>query len=141
MSKDESLVSIVNTLSKKLLERSDYILRISLDPVPEVNKHNINKVLEDNNIVFLFFTAEWCGPCISFLQTFRDVAVGSHRPGVFFGRVDVDRSYTIADRYSINHIPSILVLVKGRVVDSIVGSMSRESLESKVKSYINKYLA
>ncbi len=139
MSHDE-FMEIASTLSKKLMERGDFIMRVSLDPVPEVNRHNIDKVLEENKVVFLFFTAEWCGPCISFLQTFREVAIKAQKPGVYFGRVDVDRSYTIADRYSINHIPSILIIVDKRVVDSIVGSMSRDSLEAKVRGYIDKYL-
>ena len=87
-------------------------------------------------MVFLYFTAEWCGPCITFLQTFRDVASLYIRPGVYFGKVDVDASYSIADRYNVKHIPSILIIVKGKVVDIVTGSQPKEKLEEKVKAYI-----
>jgi thioredoxin 1 len=132
----DDLSLLVSKLSQALGERGAYLEKLAKGVVLEVTSANINEVIEKNIVVFLYFTAEWCGPCISFLQTFRDVASIYARPGVYFGKVDVDTSYSIADRYNVKHIPSILIIVRGRVVDIITGSQSREKLEEKVRAYI-----
>jgi len=123
-------------LSRSLRERGEFIERITKGVVGEVTSSNIDKVLNENDVVFLYFTAEWCGPCITFLETFKDVASMYVKPKAYFGKVDVDVAYSVADRYNVRHIPSILVIVKGKLVDVVVGSQSREKLEEKVKSYI-----
>jgi thioredoxin 1 len=133
MSKDE-----LRRLSEELLKRGEYLERLARDPVPEITRHELDQVLGGNQVVFLFFTADWCGPCISFLETFRSVALDLSRPGVFFGRVDVDRSYSIAERYNIERIPAIAVFVKGRIVDVLVGSMGRDALKNKLRSFIER---
>ncbi len=130
------LNKIINRLSRALDERGSFLEKLAEGVVFEVTSSNIDEIIKNNKVVFLYFTAEWCGPCITFLQTFRDVASLYARPKVYFGKVDVDASYSIADRYNIKHIPSILIIVNGNVVDIITGSQSREKLEEKVRAYI-----
>ncbi|MEB3860901.1 MAG: thioredoxin family protein [Desulfurococcales archaeon] len=131
---------IATELAKALRARASMIERMAKDPVVEVNTGNLDEVLSSHDLVFLYFTAEWCGPCITFLSTIKEVAAALEDPRILWGKVDVDKSFTIADRYGVNHIPSMLVLYKGKVIDSIVGTMSKEKLEKKVKSYIDTYL-
>jgi thioredoxin 1 len=125
-------------LAEALRRRAEYLELIAKDPVPEVTRHELDDVLKKNRVVFLFFTAEWCGPCISFLETFRSVAIELSKPDVFFGRVDVDKSYSIAERYNVEKIPSILVFVRGKIVDVIVGSMGKETLKKRLEAFIKK---
>jgi len=134
----EGLEELVRRLSGKLLERAELIERIAEDPVPEVTTKDFEDIVRRNKVVFLFFTADWCGPCISFIEVFRSVALKYLRPGVFFGRVDVDRSFNLADRLGVEHIPSIIVLVDGTPVGTLVGRSSRQRLEEFVKAYIEK---
>jgi len=132
------LEEIARRLAERLLEQAEFAERMAADPVPEVTSKDFEDIVRKNRVVFLFFTADWCGPCISFLEVFRSVAVKYLRPGVFFGRVDVDRSFSLADRLGVQHIPTIIVLVDGTPVGTIVGRSSREKLEQFVKSYIAK---
>lgn len=132
---------LAERLAEELERRAEYMERLAEDPVPEITRHDLDDVLKKNRVVLLFFTAEWCGPCISFLETFRRVALKYSMPGVFFGRVDVDRSYSVAEKYRIQNIPSIVILVDGKVVDTIVGSMSLERLEARVKRIIEEALS
>ncbi len=127
---------LAQKLAMELERRAEFLSKIAEDPVPEVSRHDLEEILSKNRLVFLYFTAEWCGPCITFLETFRDVALRLARPGVFFGRVDVDKSYSVADRYNIQHIPTIVIIQDGKVVQTIIGSLSREKLEETVSKYI-----
>lgn len=131
----ESLQALASRLAKLLMERALLIEKLE-DSVSEVRSKDLDEVLSGHKLVFLFFTASWCGPCISFMQTFREVAGHLAHPKVFYGYVDVDASYSLADRYNVKHIPSIVVIVDGKPVDVIIGSLSREKLEEKVKAYM-----
>ncbi|GAB6147934.1 thioredoxin family protein [Stetteria hydrogenophila] len=131
-----ALENLAEELAGLLLKRAEMLEAAAKELVAEVTRHNIDEVLKNNKVVFLFFTADWCGPCISFMKTFKEVAAANLHPAVFYGKVDVDRSYSIADKYDVKHIPSILVFVDGKLVESIIGSMDRAKLEEKVKRYI-----
>ena len=133
---EAELNKIIARLSRALDERGSFLEKLAEGVVFEVTSSNIDEIIKNNKAVFLYFTAEWCGPCITFLQTFRDVASLYARPKVYFGKVDVDASYSIADRYNIKHIPSILIIINGNVVDIITGSQPREKLEEKIRAYI-----
>jgi len=135
------LRNIARELAEELRRKAHIIEALGKDPVKEVTANNLDEVLDKYELVFLYFTAEWCGPCISFLNTIRNVASEVTEPGIYWGKVDVDRSFTIADRYGINHIPSMLVFHKGKIIDSFVGTISRDKLVSKVNEYIQSYLS
>ncbi len=124
-------------LSEKLEERAAFLEQKFKDPIIEVNRHNIDDIISRNRVVFLFFTADWCGPCISYLSTYRDLAIELTKPRVVFAKVDVDKSADIADRYLIDHIPSIAVIVNSKHVDTLIGSMSKDKLKEKLSSYIS----
>jgi len=130
--------ALLSRIAKELIKRGEYLERLAKDPAPDVTRHDIDKVLSEYKVVFLFFTADWCGPCIAFLETFRNVALELAQPGVFFGKVDVDKYYSIAEKYNIERIPAIAIFVEGSLVDVIVGSMSRSSLKSRLERYIQK---
>ncbi len=124
-------------LSIKLEERAAFLEQKFQDPIIEVNRHNIDDIVGKNQVIFLFFTADWCGPCISYLSTYRDLAIELAKPRVVFAKVDVDKSADIADRYLIDHIPSIAVIVNSKHVDTLIGSMSKDKLKEKLSSYIS----
>ncbi len=130
---DEKLLK----LAEKLRERADFLELKLKDPIVEVNRHNIDEIVENNKAVFLFFTADWCGPCISYLSTYRDLAIELAKPKLVFAKVDVDKSADIADRYLIDHIPSIAIIVNSKHVDTLIGSMAKEKLKEKLSSYID----
>ena len=123
-----------------LLEVAGEIEATLSDPFLDVNSSNIEELLSKKKVLVLFFTAEWCGPCISMQDHLRDIAARIIDARVAFGRVDVDRAYSIADRYSVQHIPSIIVLVDGKVADVIVGSTTREKLEARIRGVVEEAL-
>lgn len=131
---------VARRLRDMLLEVAGEIEATLSDPFLDVNSSNIEELLSKKKVLVLFFTAEWCGPCISMQDHLRDIAARIIDARVAFGRVDVDRAYSIADRYSVQHIPSIIVLVDGKVADVIVGSTTREKLEARIRGVVEEAL-
>jgi len=127
---------LARRLAKELTKRAEFVEKLARDPVPEITRKDFDIIMNENKVVVLYFTADWCGPCISFLETFRDVALTLARPGVIFARVDVDRSYSLADRFSIQHIPTIAIFRDGKLVETILGQTSRDELIRIIKSHM-----
>jgi thioredoxin 1 len=57
---------------------------------------------------------------------FREAAL--ERPDVIFGKVNVDEEPKLAKKYNISAIPTLLVILDGKVVTTGVGLMKKEAL-------------
>jgi thioredoxin 1 len=77
--------------------------------------------------VIVDFWAEWCGPCKSLAPIFEDLAK-DYEGKVKFMKVDTDAT-TLAAKYNIRGIPTILLFKQGQVVNTIVGAQSKGRLQ------------
>ncbi len=77
--------------------------------------------------VVVDFWAEWCGPCKTIapiLDEIADEQVGR----VKITKLNVDENPSIAQRYGVMSIPTMLVFEDGEVTKSIVGSKPKATL-------------
>ncbi|BAN90992.1 thioredoxin family protein [Aeropyrum camini] len=127
-----SLYQVARTLKNELLKIGEIISRHSSQILVDVDSENLPKVLSKHRVAVLLFTAEWCGRCILMQDTLARIASRLFRDDIVFGRVDVDRAFSVAERYGIQHIPTTLIIVDGKVVDALVGSVSEEKLLERI---------
>jgi thioredoxin 1 len=55
---------------------------------------------------------------------------------ISFGKLNVDQNQRVATQYGIMSIPTILVFKNGKLVDQIVGAMSRQRLEPRITRHL-----
>jgi thioredoxin 1 len=79
------------------------------------------EVLKSDKPVLVDFYATWCPPCKKLAPTIDDLAE-DYADRVKFVKVDVDKNGILAARYGIRGVPTVLLFVKGQIVDSWVGS-------------------
>ena len=88
-----------------------------------------SEVLRSELPVLVDFWATWCGPCRMLAPTIAKIA--EEKAGVVkVCKLDVDEVPTIAARYGISSIPTLMVFVNGIVVNTSVGVQPKAAIEA-----------
>lgn len=85
---------------------------------------------KQKKVVLVDFTATWCGPCKMMLATtYRDKAVVEQSKRFVPVLIDVDKQTTIAQKYKIEVIPTIVFLdARGNVLGRSTGYQNAATL-------------
>ena len=78
--------------------------------------------LSENQIAVVDFWAPWCPPCRALAPAIE--ALADERPDIVVGKLDVDDHGSIAERYGIRNIPTVLVFRNGQLAERSVGLVS-----------------
>ena len=73
------------------------------------------------------FWAEWCGPCKMMAPAFAQAAA-ELEPAVRLAKVDTEAQQSVAGRYAIRSIPTLILFRDGREVARQAGAMSRNDI-------------
>lgn len=68
------------------------------------------------------FWAPWCGPCRQFAPAFEKAA-SALEPCVRLAKVNTEEEQTLAARFSIRSIPTLLIMRNGKEIARVAGSM------------------
>ena len=85
------------------------------------------EVLQSDLPVVVDFWAEWCGPCKMIAPTLEEVAK-EYQGKVKIVKVNVDQNPTIASKYGIRGIPSLLLFKDGSIEGTKHGAISKQAL-------------
>jgi thioredoxin 1 len=92
-------------------------------------------VLENKLPVIVDFWATWCPPC-RILHPIIDQFADDYEGKVAVCKVDVDANQSLAQKYGIRGIPTILMFKNGEIRDQVVGALPKEQLKPKVDALI-----
>jgi thioredoxin 1 len=95
--------------------------------VVELTKANFKETIESNEMVIVDFWAPWCDPCLTFSETFKQVA--ENHPDIVFGMVNTETDNEIAEYFNVEKIPGILVVREQAGLLAQVGELGAPALE------------
>lgn len=102
----------------------------------QLNEKNWESEVANSKVpVLVDFWAEWCGPCRMLAPVLSELA-GEFPNKIKIGKVNVDESQTLAEKFHIHSIPTLLVLKNGVVQEQIVGAMRKDDLKAKLNPYL-----
>lgn len=88
--------------------------------VIHVTDANYKTEIEDySGTVLLDFYADWCGPCKMLSPIIE--AIADEHSEIKVGKVNVDTETELAKKYGVMSIPTVAVLVDGKVKQVSVG--------------------
>lgn len=76
--------------------------------------------------------APWCGPCRMVGPALERLA-SEYAGRIKVVKLNVDENPRIASRYSIRSIPTMLLFNRGELVNSMVGALSKEEIERRLR--------
>jgi thioredoxin 1 len=97
-----------------------------------LTEQNFDEALAANQSVMMVdFWAEWCGPCKAIAPVLEDLARESGG-AITLAKVNVDENPSLAARYGIRSIPTILLVKQGKVADQVIGAVPKAQLKKKL---------
>lgn len=96
----------------------------------EINEKNFYEKIGSSDFAVVDFWAAWCPPCRALAPIFEKVA--ERNKNVRFFKLDVDANSSLANKFGVRGIPTIILFASGKEVDRIVGLVAEDVLHSKV---------
>ena len=102
-----------------------------MTPITFTDDNFESEVLSADIPVLVDFWAEWCGPCKMIAPSIVELA-NEYEGKAKIGKLDVDSNQTIAAKYGVRSIPSLLIFKNGEVAEQIIGAVPKNQIQSKL---------
>lgn len=96
---------------------------------------NLEKTVSNHPLVVVDCWAEWCGPCKMVAPIIEGLA-NEYAGRITFGKLNIDENMSVAMKYRINAIPTMLVFKNGELVGQIIGALPKNHIERKLQEYM-----
>jgi thioredoxin 1 len=88
------------------------------------------QVLKNEQPVLVDFWAEWCGPCHAIAPVLDQIA--QERSDLKVVKLNIDEEPSIAQRYGVMSIPTLILFKDGEPQAAAVGAMPKSMLEERL---------
>ncbi|MFB6122998.1 MAG: thioredoxin [Haloferacaceae archaeon] len=100
------------------------------EPIHVEGADHFEDVLGAYEVVLVDFYADWCGPCQMLEPTVESLAAETDAA---VAKVDVDAHQSLASRYRVQGVPTMLLFSGGDVVERIVGVRDEATLANLIR--------
>ena len=94
--------------------------------VIELNKENLNEIINTEKTILIDFFATWCGPCRMVSPIVDEIA--EEHPEYVVAKVDVDQNPELAAQFQVMSIPTLVVIKDKKVINQSAGARPKAQI-------------
>jgi thioredoxin 1 len=99
-----------------------------------LNDANFDETVKNTPFLVVDLWAEWCGPC-KMIAPFLDRISEKHSGRMALAKVNVDDHPSLAEKFQVTGIPTLLIFKKGELAGRLTGAMPEAVLDSKIAAF------
>lgn len=96
---------------------------------------SFSDVINSDKPVLIDFHATWCGPCKQLSPIVQEVSkeMGDAARVI---KIDVDKNQTIAQKYQIRGVPTMMIFKEGKQLWRQSGLLPKEVIKAELQKYL-----
>lgn len=107
-----------------------------MESATKMSLGEFEKMLSENTLVMVDFFATWCGPCQMFSPIVEQVE-DKYDGDLTVVKVDIDENPDIAEKYTIQSVPTTILFKSGEVVERVSGMLSLSQCSDLIDKNLN----
>lgn len=103
--------------------------------VKELDAKDFDSFIKSGKPVLIDFWAVWCGPCKA-LAPYVEQLAKEYDGKALFGKVNIDDCLSLAERYDVTSIPTLIVFKNGKLLERTVGMRPKAAIAELINKHI-----
>jgi thioredoxin 1 len=104
-------------------------------PIEVTDNDFADKVENAQGLSVVDLWAEWCIPCKAIAPVMEELAI-EYAGKVAFFKLDTDSNRGTSQKYMVRSIPTLLFFKDGKVVDTVIGAVPKESIVEVINRHM-----
>ena len=100
-------------------------------------KEVLQKVKQENKLVFVDLYTTWCGPCKKVSPILKELAA-QYKDDIVIYKINVDNEKELASAFGIQSIPTLLFIPKTGKPQIAQGALSKEQFVEQIDNFLLK---
>ena len=102
------------------------------ETLPVESAAHLDAIVDEHDVVLVYFFATWCGPCQMLEPVLRGLAAETDAT---IATVDVDQHQALAAEYGVRGVPTLALFVDGEQVEGHTGALPADRLRDLIEGY------
>lgn len=107
-----------------------------MENMVDASDKNFNELLSSSKLAIVHFSANRCFPCSVVASSIEEVA--PNHKSVLFMKADIDQCKSLADRFGVMNVPTLIIFKEGRAIERVFGNVPKPYLEHLLKKHLDE---
>lgn len=122
------LILVILLTTQQLTAQSNQLKQLTAN-------NTLSTLIKSKKPVLIKFWAPWCRPCRKMTPKYKKAAQ-KFTGQVVFAELNIDEHPSVANKYRVRSIPTLILFNNNKIVKRSTGSLSQQSIEKFVHSGI-----